>query len=262
MFKARKKTKRVRAEKVKPARKWAQAPEILANPVEKVLLVVLYTVGVILLISDWPVSWAEFIGASALVTVTHFLFACYIVRFQRVVFLDIGRFILVLVMVLLTIGFVRMTVALDWWSPFFIPISFVGVILAIVFNQRFAVEMMGILLLYMGICLYGYDDLLRIMVTLFAGSLTGILLSGGIRKRSKLVNVGVLIGVVHVLMLASLSLYSNEISSSAAISRDLVRGLLHGVVVGFLLTGILPFIEVLIGTVTEISLLELSNQNE
>jgi putative nucleotidyltransferase with HDIG domain len=47
-----------------------------------------------------------------------------------------------------------------------------------------------------------------------------------------------------------------------ATARELARGLLHGAVVGFLLTGCLPFIEFLLGTVTEISLLELSNQNE
>jgi len=92
--------------------------------------------------------------------------------------------------------------------------------------------------------------------------MTGILLSGGIRKRSKLVNVGLLIGVVHVLVLASLSLFIGEFNSTAATSIELARGLLHGAVVGFLLTGCLPFIEFMLGTVTEISLLELSNQNE
>jgi len=262
MFKPRRRPKRVSADKVKPARSSAPTPEVTGNPVEKVLLVVLFSVGVVLLIQDWPVGWRELLGSSTLVLVIHFLFSCYIVRFQSKVFQDMGRFIMVLALALLTLGLVRMTVALDWWSPIFIPISFVGVILAIVFNQRLAVEVTGLLFLYMGICLHGYDDLLKIMITLFAGTLTGILLSGGIRKRSKLVNVGLLIGVVHVLVLASLALFTKEINSPIAASRELARGFLHGVVVGFLLTGLLPFIELLIGMVTEISLLELSNQNE
>lgn len=262
MFKKGKRPKRIRAEKVKPARSSTEAPEITANPMEKILLVALYSIGVILLIADWPVNWPSLLGGSVLVLVIHFLFSCYIIRFQPDVFKDMSRFVMVLVLALLLLVLVRATVVFEWWSPFFIPVSFVSVILAIVFNQRFAVEMTGVLFLYMGICLHGYDDLVKIMVPLFAGSMTGILLSGGIRKRAKLVNVGLLIGVVHVLFLASLSLFLNELSSTLATSRDLVRGLLHGVAVGFLLTGFLPFIEYLLGTVTEISLLELSNQNE
>ncbi|MFH1998096.1 MAG: HDIG domain-containing metalloprotein [Planctomycetota bacterium] len=262
MFKARRRTKRVSAEKVKPVKSLTRAPDVTANPLEKVLLMLLYSMGVILLVSDWPITWRMLLGASVLVLTLHFLFACYIIRFEREVFQDLNKFLMVLVLCLLMVAFIRMTVELDMWSPYFIPISFVGVILAIVFNQRFAIETMGIMLVYLGICLYGYDDLLKVVVSLFAGASTGVLLSGGIRKRSKLINVGLLIGVVHVLVLASLSFFINELDSPAATSRDLLRGFIHGAVVGFLLTGFLPFIEYILGTVTEISLLELSNQNE
>jgi len=262
MFKSRRRTKRISSEKVKPVRSLSQRAVITDNPIEKALLVVLFSIGVMFLISDWPIGWRSLTGGAVLVLVTNFLFSAYIIRFQREIFQDMGRFVMVLVLILLTLSLVCATVVLDWWSPFFIPVSFVGVILAIVFNQRFAVEITGLLFIYMGIRLYGYDDLLEIMVPLFAGSITGILLSGGIRKRSKLINVGLLIGVVHVLFLASLMLFMNELPSPLAISRYLMGGLLHGVVVGFLLTGFLPLVEFLLGTVTEMSLLELSNQNE
>ncbi|MHC4941425.1 MAG: HD family phosphohydrolase [Planctomycetota bacterium] len=262
MFKPRKRTKRVSAEKVKPVKSLTQAPEVTVNPVEKALLVILFSLGIVFLISDWPLSWDTLLGSSVLVLTTHFLFSCYIIRFQREVFEDMGRFMMVLVLSLLLVAFVRMTLVLEWWSPYFIPLSFVSVILAIIINQRFAVEMTGILLLHTCLCLHGYDELLKIILYLFTGSLTGILLSGGIRKRSKLINVGLLIGVIHVLVLASLSFFMNELNSPMAITRDLFRGFIHGAVVGFLLTGFLPFIEFLLGTVTEISLLELSNQNE
>ncbi|MBU0754906.1 MAG: HDIG domain-containing protein [Planctomycetes bacterium] len=262
MFKSRKRTKRVSAEKVKPVKSMSQAPEKTVNPVEKALLLTAYSLGIALLIADWPLAWDTLLGSSVLVLTSHFLFACYIIRFQSEVFREMGRFVMVLVLSLLLIAFVRMTLVLDWWSPYFIPISFVSVILAIIINQRFAVEMTGLLLLHTGLCLYGYDDLLKIVLYLFTGSITGILLSGGIRKRSKLINVGLLIGVVHVLILASLAFYMNELHAPIAVTRDLFRGFIHGAVVGFLLTGFLPFIESILGTVTEISLLELSNQNE
>jgi len=262
MFKTRRKTKRVSAAKVKPVKSMTEPPGVTANPLGKVLIAVLYSLGIILLISGRPVTWESLLGASVLVLLTHFLFTCYIIRFQQEVYQDMIQFVMVLVLALITVGFARMTIALDWWSPFLIPISFVGVIMAIVFNQRFAMEVTGVLLLYMCICLHGYDDLIKIVVTLFAGSMTGILLSGSIRRRSKLVNVGLMIGTVHVLVIASLSLFMNEANSSVAVSRDLLRGFMHGAVVGFLLTGFLPLIEFLLGTVTEISLLELSNQNE
>jgi membrane-associated HD superfamily phosphohydrolase len=211
MFKPRKKTKRVSAEKVRPVKSLSQAPDATTNPVEKVLLLGIYSLGVALLITNWPIRWDTLLGSAVLILTAHFLFSCYIVRFQPDVFRDMGRLIMVLVLSLLLIAFVRMTLVLDWWSPYFIPISFVGVILAIIVNQRFAVEMTGLLLLHTGLCLYGYDDLLKIVLYLFTGSVTGILLSGGIRKRSKLINVGLLIGVVHVLVLASLAFFMNEL---------------------------------------------------
>jgi len=131
-------------------------------------------------------------GASVLVLTTHILFAGYVIRFQREVFQEMGRYLLVLALSMLLLAFVRMTLVLEWWSPNFIPISFVAVILAVVVNQRFAVEMTVILLLQTALCLHGYDDLLKIILFLFAGSITGILLCGGIRKRSKLINVGLI----------------------------------------------------------------------
>ena len=262
MLRARKKTKRVSAEKVRPVQPWAQPRETLPHAVEKMLLAVPFTAAVALLVADWPLTPARFLGAVALVGVVHFLFSVYAVRFEREVFLDTSRFVLVLVLVLFTAGFMRMTAALEWWSPFFIPLSFVAVVLAIVFNQRFAVEVTGLLLLYLGLCLRGYDDLLKVMITLFAGALAGILLSGGIRKRSRLVSVGVMIGAAHVVVLVSLALFMGDTGTPATVGRDVLRGFLHGVVVGFLLTGFLPLFETLLGVVTEMSLLELSNQNE
>ncbi len=201
-------------------------------------------------------------GGAVLVLTLHYLFGCYFLRYQREVFSNIRRYVAVLCLVLAVLVLARLTLVAGWWSPLLIPVSFVAVIFAIVFNQRFAVEAAGFMLLYIGAILYGYDDLLRVMVTLFAGAMTGILATTGIRKRSKLVSVGLYIGVIHLVILASLSLFMSETYSTRDVLLDLLHGFIHGAVTGFLLTGLLPIIEYVLETVTEISLLELSNQNE
>ena len=266
MFRTRKTTKRVSAVKARPVRPAGPAEEAIPHPVEKLFLAGLFSAAILLLLmASGPFrggGWVTLAGGGVLVVVLHYLFGAYLLRFQREVFRDMRRYISVLVLVLAILVLARLTGALDWWSPLLIPVSFAGVVLAIVINQRFAVETTGFILLYVGAMLYGYEDLFKVMVTLFAGAMTGILSTTGIRKRSKLVSVGLTIGVVHVVVLAALSLFLGEIDSGREVLLDLARGFIHGAVVGFLLTGLLPFIEYALKAVTEISLLELSNQNE
>jgi putative nucleotidyltransferase with HDIG domain len=265
MFRARKTTKRVSAEKVKPVRPVGHDEDAVSNPMEKLLLAVVFSVAVLLLILHRPMQeggWGAVAGGITLVLTLHYLFGSYLLRFQREVFRNLRRFAAVLILVLLILVLARLTLVVEWWSPLLVPVSLAAVILSIVFNQRFAVEATGFILLYTGAILYGYEDLLRVMVTLFAGAMAGILATTGIRKRSKLVSVGISIGVVHVVVLASLSLFLGETYSMRDVILDLVTGFVHGAIVGFVLTGLLPVIEYALETVTEISLLELSNQNE
>ncbi len=265
MFRTRKTTKRVSQEKAKPIRPSGLEIGSISNPVEKLLLAGLFSIAILFLVlnsSQRHSSWGEIAGGAVLVLAVNYLFGSYLLRFQREVFTNMRRTVAVLFLVLLVLVLARLTLVVEWWTPLLIPDSFAAVVLAIVFNQRFAVEMSGFILIYTGIMLSGYEDLLKVMVTLFAGAMTGVLFSTGIRKRSKMVTVGLWVGVAHVAVLASLFLFLGENHLVREVSLDLLRGFIHGVVVGFALTGLLPVIEYSLEAVTEIRLLELSNQNE
>jgi len=266
MFRSRKTIKRIRVDKARPIKPIGPGPDAISNPLEKLLAAAAFSALLLLLILfNRPLKgggWGAEAGGIALVLTLNYLFGKYLLTFQREVFESMRRFVAVLVLVLFVIFLARMTLIVEWWSPLLIPVSFSGVILAIVFNQRFAVEATGFMLLYIGAILYGHEDLLKVIVTLFAGAMTGILATTRIRKRSKLVSVGFSIGVVHVIILSSLSLFLGQTYSFQDIFLDMVRGFFHGAMVGFMLTGFLPVIEYALKTVTEISLLELSNQNE
>lgn len=265
MFKPRKTTKRVSAEKAKPIRALTLDAGTIPDPVEKVLLGVLFSFLLLLLIFHGSTefgNWDKFAGGAVLVITLNYLFGSYFLRFQRETFRDMRCYVATLSLILFVLALARLTLFLEWWAPILIPVSFAGVILAIVFNRRFAMEVSGVILVYTGIILYGHDELLKVMVTLFSGAAAGILFATGIRKRSKLVSLGLLIGTVHVIVLASMSLFLGEIHSIKDVALDLSRGFIHGTAIGFLLTGLLPLVEYLLGTVTDMSLLELSNQNE
>ncbi len=265
MFKPRKTTKRVSAEKAKPVRALSPDAGAIPDPVEKVLLAALFSFLLLLLIFHRPAefgNWDKFAGGAVLVVTLNYLFASYFLRFQREMFREMRSYAATLILILFVLVLARLSLLVEWWAPVLIPVSFAGVILAIVFNRRFAMELTGVILVYTGIILYGHDELLKIMITLFSGAAAGILFATGIRKRSKLVSLGLLIGIVHVIVLASTSLFLGEIHSFKDVALDLSRGFIHGAVIGFLLTGLLPVVEYLLGTVTEMSLLELSNQNE
>jgi putative nucleotidyltransferase with HDIG domain len=146
----------------------------------------------------------------------------------------------------------------------------------------------------------GFDagpGLLGVLAVLGAGVLVAVLGARRIRTRSRLVKVGIAVGAAQAALVILFALpilgeYLNQAdavvtASSAADALALTAQqqgrlaltaaeqlqhqlqlaawdagflLLHGLVLGLLLSGALPFIEYLFDTVTDISLLELSNQ--
>src|SRR5437868_11133584 len=99
---------------------------------------------------------------------------------------------------------------------------------------------------------------MSVFITLMSGAATAILLLGRIRNRSKLIYVGIAAAVVAML---------TEIGDSTLAGQPLKQTLtvdvppvgLWAIVAGFLMTGLLPFIEKGFGVLTDISLLEIGD---
>jgi putative nucleotidyltransferase with HDIG domain len=97
-------------------------------------------------------------------------------------------------------------------------------------------------------------------------SMVAVLSVAQIRNRSKLIKVGAVMGLTHAVLIALFMVIVSgpEIVRAEHLEPVLVNslgGFLFGLVAGFLLTGALPFIEYIFEVSTDISLLELTDQN-
>jgi cyclic-di-AMP phosphodiesterase PgpH len=106
-------------------------------------------------------------------------------------------------------------------------------------------------------------DLARALL-LAIGSTVAILQLDEIRSRSKLIRVGFLAGLAFFVVVWAEALWTREVRWSVMerITQDAGLAFIFGLLPGFVILGILPFIERLFGVVTSISLLELCDVNQ
>ncbi len=153
------------------------------------------------------------------------------------------------------------TVAVSRWAPVgrwraeIVPLMLFGMTMAIVYRQELAVLLCGVLALVLAMAV---EHGLCKFVLLMGVSTTANLSLGRIRSRSKLIYVGLFAGGVAALLTAGLGVIDNQ-----ALDRELLQGAayngLWALAAGFLMTGLLPFVERLFGVLTDLSLLELGD---
>ncbi|HUW58135.1 MAG TPA: HDIG domain-containing protein, partial [Planctomycetota bacterium] len=103
----------------------------------------------------------------------------------------------------------------------------------------------------------------RPLLVLFAGGVVASLHTYGIRKRTRLLQVGLVTGLAHVVTIYGVGIGQAEgLAGLQAVSGQAVVGMLNGLLVGVIITGLLPFLEPLFRITTDISLLELGDLNQ
>jgi putative nucleotidyltransferase with HDIG domain len=165
---------------------------------------------------------------------------------------DTRRFLGLLILAVVTVA---AGCVLAHWKAELIPLLLFGMTVAIVYRQELA------LLLSAGVALVvvlslGHD--LQSFVTLTAAAATAVLMLRRIRSRVKLVYVGACAGAVALLTTIGVNSVSGR-SLDYALLQDAGLYGLWGIAAGFIMTGLLPFIEHIFGVLTEISLLELGD---
>ncbi|MGA2064917.1 MAG: HDIG domain-containing metalloprotein [Thermoguttaceae bacterium] len=160
-------------------------------------------------------------------------------------------------LLLLAVGTVALarTASLDPWRAELVPLMLFGMTMAIVYRQELALLLSGVLA-WIIVVAAGYG--LSSFLLLFGATAAAALSLGRIRSRSKLVYVGLFAGGVAVLLDLALEMIDNQ-SIDLAILEDAARNGLCAVAAGFLMTGLLPFIERAFGVLTDLSLLELGD---
>jgi putative nucleotidyltransferase with HDIG domain len=178
---------------------------------------------------------------------------------QRGPLLSVIRLTMILVLAVLTVALARWA-SDDAWRAEIIPLMLLGMTVAIAYRQELAVLASCILSLITAVAIgFGLPGFtLPGFVMLMGVTTVASLNVGRIRTRTKLIAVGLAAGcVAAVLYVCLATLESQPLGWSLLL--DAARYGLWALAAGFLMAGLLPFIERLFGVLTDLSLLELGD---
>ena len=190
----------------------------------------------------------------------------YIYNRSRPILNNSRRLLTLLMLGVVTVGLCDMfsgnawrTESGDAWRAEVIPLLLFAMTVVMAYHQELALLLSSALAL---VVVVGLGQGLPEYVTLMSAVASAIFLMGRIRSRSKLIYVGLMSGAVaactsigvHALAGQPLSLPLGWL-----LLREGGRVGLWALAAGFLMTGLLPFIESVFGVLTDISLLELGD---
>jgi len=173
---------------------------------------------------------------------------------QRGPLVSLVRLITMLVLAVVTVALARWA-ASDAWRAETIPLLLFGMTVAIAYRQELAILVSSILAIITTVAIgFQLPGFLMLMAVTTVANLN----VSRIRSRTKLIYVGVAAGGVAALLYLCLATLENQPVGWSLIS-DAARYGLWAVGAGFIMTGLLPFIERLFGVLTDLSLLELGD---
>ena len=258
----RKKPRRVSADIMRPIRRSQPPRPPSRDAYERAAVLPLFGVAATVLASGRDVQPARLLGLVVLIFGGLFLAGRYFLKFQAMYVQNLRRLVAMLALGVLVLAVARMTRDSDQLSILLTPVPALSIVLAILMSPRFAIESSVLLLGLCGLTLWGSDDLFAVLLTLFAGSTTGALFSFRVRKPSRLIVVGFMVGVTQMLVLGAVALFREDILATPLLVNRLALGFGHGLLTGFVVVGLLPVFEQLLSLLSDITLLEYSNQNE
>ncbi len=153
------------------------------------------------------------------------------------------------------------TVALACWASGYdsraelVPLMLFGMTMSIVYRQELGLLLSGAVALVIVLAVgHGFYEFVLLMGVTTVADLN----MGHIRSRSKLIYIGLFAGGVAFLLDVGLGLIDNQPLDGGLFVGAVWSGL-WAVAAGFLMTGLLPFVEHLFGVLTDLSLLELGD---
>jgi hypothetical protein len=235
---------------------------------EKVSIAVLTAVLATLLIGGGAGLDARgWLGLAALIGVTLALFLRYLLDFRREVLHSLVRAAALAGFMLLCLAALRsfhVFVGLEHVG--FLPLSFVSLVMVLVWGRSVAIECTafagGLLGLYLFLHSSSGGAEVEALVVSIGGAVVAAMAAEYVRRRSALVRVGLVIGLSQMIVAGTFFLMRPELVDGAVLLWTLFLLGLQGLVVGLLVSGLLPTIESVFSVTTDISLLELGNTHE
>ncbi len=202
----------------------------------------------------WTQQLGRAVAVVALICALFGLGAAYAVYREPRLTFSLGRLSAVLALVVATVALARWG-ASDPWRAELVPVLLFGQTIAIGYRREMALMLTAIVSLVLAMAL-GHG--LAVLLLLLGVSTTAIVQLGRIRNRSKLIYVGLIAGLVAFPLTVTLAVLDNQPLGQAVWITALCN-MLWTWGAGFLITGLLPFIEKAFGVLTDISLLELGD---
>lgn len=258
----RRRVRRVAPELVRPLPRPGADRRFDDHPHERTLLAVLFALGVVVIAADEGAGFTRILGLSVVSAGVVFLAGRYFLKFEREAVARLRRVVALIAVSLAILFLARITRSAEQISLLLLPLPALAILLSLLLTPRFAIAFVSLLLALVALVAWGAADLLPLLLTLGAGSLAGALYSFRVRRPSRLLGIGAIVGVTHVVVLAAVALFRDELPANVALLGRLVLGLAHGIATGFLVLGLLPLFEKLLDRLSDLTLLEYSNQNE
>jgi len=258
----RRRVKRVAPELVRPLPRPGSEKSFRDHPHERAIVAALFALGAVLIAADPGAGAARLVGLAVVVGGIVFLAARYFLKFEREAIASVRRAAALCGLALILLFLARIARDTQRFSLLLLPAPTLTILLALLLSPRFAIACSGLLLGLVALVAWGARDLLPELLTLTAGSLAGALYCFRVRKPSRLVGIGAIVGGTHLLVLFAVALFRDELPADATLLRRLLLGAAHGVATGFLVLGLMPIFERLLDRLSDLTLLEYSNQNE
>jgi putative nucleotidyltransferase with HDIG domain len=207
-------------------------------------------------LAERPLEYLVFRSAAlvALVLALYAVCALYLRWRQRSVKISLKRLATMLLLSVVTVAMARWA-AVDPWRAEIVPLLVFAQILAIYYRQETALLFAGMLTL---LVVFALGQGMGALVLLMGTSAIAVLQLNRIRNRSKLIYVGFFTALGAMLLSVAVAVLDDQ-PVSLHIIQEAVRLGIYTLATGFLLTGVLPFIERLFGVLTDMSLLELGD---
>jgi putative nucleotidyltransferase with HDIG domain len=194
------------------------------------------------------------VAVTVMILVLFGLCAGYIYDRERRLVVSLKRLGTMLFLLVLTVILAGWA-AEDAWRAEIIPLLLFGQTVAIAYGRELALLLAGAACLIVVVALgQGLGGLL-ILVGVTA---VAILQLARVRNRTKLIHVGLVSGMAAFFLSLMVTTFQEQALSLGTLT-EAARVALLTLAAGFLMTGLLPFIESLFGVLTDISLLELGD---
>ncbi len=178
----------------------------------------------------------------------------YLVSHEQRLFNNLRQLAMVAMLAVLAVG-VAVWASADAWRAELIPVLLFGQILTIAYARQLALLFSGVVALAV---VLGLGQSIGALCFLWGVATAAVLQLDRVRSRSKLIYVGVFASVAaFFLTLVVAALESQSLSRELLVQAG--RNAVWAVAAGFVMNGLLPYVERLSGVLTDMSLLELGD---